>query len=187
MEGFRSVRDQNLSLVKNASEPKVRLFQCFQRINSGIWNRRFGHVTLLRPSGQVDFVIRHRQGSVSPNTLWPPDHKLVPVVVNYAVNDDCDPAPVCLLSVTDNEPGPGGIVNPPPDWKVQDAHDVDLRAETSGRAACGSRPSSLGQDTLGARYPLGRHRNGGRDAPSGQRALVNSDDSEQSSARSIPH
>ena len=70
--------------------------------------------------------------SVSPNTLWPPNHKMVPVVVNYTVNDDCDPAPVCSLSVRDNEAEGVGDGHASPDWIVVDAHDVDLRAERLG-------------------------------------------------------
>ena len=70
--------------------------------------------------------------SASPNSLWPPNHKMVPVTVNYAVNDNCDPAPVCSLSVTDNEGEGGGSGHTSPDWMVLDAHHVDLRAERAG-------------------------------------------------------
>jgi hypothetical protein len=54
---------------------------------------------------------------------------MVPVTVNYAVNDNCDPAPVCSLSVSDNEGEGGGSGHTSPDWMVLDAHHVDLRAE----------------------------------------------------------
>ena len=48
---------------------------------------------------------------VSPPTLWPPDHRLVPVQVTWQVRDLCDPAAgVVLTSVTSSEPddAPGG-------------------------------------------------------------------------------
>jgi uncharacterized protein (TIGR03118 family) len=70
--------------------------------------------------------------SASPDELWPPNHKMVPVMVNYAVNDNCDPAPVCSLSVSDNEGEGGGSGHTSPDWIVLDAHHVDLRAERAG-------------------------------------------------------
>src|SRR5258708_30070499 len=70
--------------------------------------------------------------SVSHNALWPPNHKMVPVMVNYTVDDNCDPAPVCSLSVSANEGEGGGSGNTSPDWMVMDTHDVDLRAERMG-------------------------------------------------------
>lgn len=72
------------------------------------------------------------QVSAMPNALWPPNHKMALVTVNYAVADDCDPAPVCSLSVSSNEGAGGGSGNTSPDWQVVDAHHVDLRAERMG-------------------------------------------------------
>ena len=63
--------------------------------------------------------------SASPNVLWPPNHKMVPVTIDYTVADDCDAAPVCALSVSSDE---GSST----DWQVLDAHHVDLRAERAG-------------------------------------------------------
>ncbi len=46
--------------------------------------------------------------SLSPNSLWPPNHKLVPITANLVVTDECDPNPtVTLLSVSSNEPDNG--------------------------------------------------------------------------------
>jgi uncharacterized protein (TIGR03118 family) len=70
--------------------------------------------------------------SASPNVLWPPNHQLVSVTVNYAVSDDCDPAPSSSLAVSSNEGEGGGSGNTFPDWMVLDAHDVDLVAERMG-------------------------------------------------------
>jgi hypothetical protein len=67
--------------------------------------------------------------------LWPPNHKMVTVILNYVVSDNCDAASavVCSVSVSSNEstsaPGSG---NTTPDWNVIDAHHVQLRAERSG-------------------------------------------------------
>jgi hypothetical protein len=43
--------------------------------------------------------------SASPNTLWPPNHKMVKVNLAVQVQDSCDPDPVVILySVTSSEP-----------------------------------------------------------------------------------
>jgi hypothetical protein len=71
--------------------------------------------------------------SLSPSFLWPPNHKMVKVAVNYQVQDNCDLAPACTLSVASNEPVNGrGDGSTSPDWQVLNAHHVMLRAERSG-------------------------------------------------------
>lgn len=46
--------------------------------------------------------------SLSPNALWPPDHKLVQITASITVSDICDPNPtVKLISITSNEPDNG--------------------------------------------------------------------------------
>lgn len=43
--------------------------------------------------------------SASPNVLWPPNHKLVPVSVAVSDSDTCDSNPVCRITqITSNEP-----------------------------------------------------------------------------------
>lgn len=65
--------------------------------------------------------------SANPSSLWPPNHKLVNVTVNYTATDSCGAAaPVsCSLSVASDE---GSSL----DWSVVDAHHVQLRAERAG-------------------------------------------------------
>jgi hypothetical protein len=78
---------------------------------------------------------------LDPDSLWPPNHKLVTVSASVDVQDVCDPAPgFVLASVTSNEPDDGrGDGSHPGD--IQDAafgtSDVSfrLRAERSGRGA----------------------------------------------------
>jgi hypothetical protein len=42
--------------------------------------------------------------SVSPNVLWPPNNKLVPVNMSVVATDNCTPNPVCKISaITSNE------------------------------------------------------------------------------------
>ncbi|NOT60575.1 MAG: hypothetical protein HOP19_10170 [Acidobacteria bacterium] len=72
---------------------------------------------------------------VNKPTLWPPNHKMVTVQVNYNVSDNHSPSVNldCSLSVTSNEPVNGtGDGDTAPDWEVLDAHHVRLRAERAG-------------------------------------------------------
>jgi PKD domain len=72
--------------------------------------------------------------TVSPHTLWPHNHKMVPITVDLSVTDNCDSEPVCqITSVSSNEPDNGsGDGNTPPDWVIAGDLTVDLRAERSG-------------------------------------------------------
>lgn len=66
--------------------------------------------------------------SVDTVTLWPPNHKMRDVTVNYTVTDNC--AASASLSVSSSEAVNGGSDgDQAPDWEVVDAHHVRLRAE----------------------------------------------------------
>ncbi len=70
--------------------------------------------------------------TVDKPTLWPPNHQMVLVTVNYTATDNCGAN--CILSVTSNEPVNGlGDGDTAPDWEIVDAHHVRLRAERSGK------------------------------------------------------
>jgi len=72
--------------------------------------------------------------SVDKPVLWPPNHTMQPVTVNYSASG-CG-SQVCTLSVSSNEPVNGiGDGNTSPDWVVVDPHDVKLRAERSGKGS----------------------------------------------------
>jgi hypothetical protein len=72
--------------------------------------------------------------SVSPATLWPPNHKFVPVTVSVTAQDTCDPNPVCTLAgITSSEPATGGgSGNTSPDFVITGALSANLRAERDG-------------------------------------------------------
>src|ERR1041384_4787576 len=72
--------------------------------------------------------------TVDTPTLWPPNHQMVPITVNYTATDNC---PVnCVLTVTSNEPINGlGDGDTAPDWLVIDAHHLLLRSERSGKGS----------------------------------------------------
>ncbi len=64
--------------------------------------------------------------------LWPPDHKMVQVPLDYSVYDNCGSAE-CQLYVYSTEPDDGtGDGDTSPDWEIIDGHTVMLRAERSG-------------------------------------------------------
>jgi hypothetical protein len=69
-----------------------------------------------------------------PASLWPPNHKMVPVTVTVDVTDICDASPSCqVISVTSHEPINGkGDGNTTPDWRIVDDLLVELRTERSG-------------------------------------------------------
>lgn len=70
--------------------------------------------------------------SVDYPLLWPPNHRMVDVTVNYAITDNCGPL-TTALNITSNEPVNGtGDGDTAPDWEVVDAHHVRLRAERAG-------------------------------------------------------
>lgn len=71
--------------------------------------------------------------SASPSTLWPPNHELIDVLVNYDVTAPCGEPAVCTLSVASNEPVNDDQTSP--DWVVLDDHHVELRAERSGNGS----------------------------------------------------
>jgi hypothetical protein len=76
--------------------------------------------------------------SADPAYLWPPNHKMVTVTINYDVADNCsDQAHITKqLSIVSNEPinGLGDGDTEPIDYEVvgTEAHTVRLRAERAG-------------------------------------------------------
>lgn len=77
--------------------------------------------------------------SLSPNTLWPPNHQLVPVSAALRVGNTCDPNPtVQLVSLTSSEPdkglGDGDTANDIQGAAIgTDDRAFSLRAERSGK------------------------------------------------------
>lgn len=72
--------------------------------------------------------------SASPAMLWPPNHEMTDVTVDYTAADNCPLT--CVLSVTSNEPINGtGDGDTAPDWEIIDSHHLRLRAERAGTAS----------------------------------------------------
>lgn len=75
--------------------------------------------------------------TVSPPTLWPPNHTMHVVARGAAASDACDPTPGVSFTITSDEPQNGlGDGDTAPDWAVQpvspSVFDVSVRAERSG-------------------------------------------------------
>ena len=70
---------------------------------------------------------------VTPPVLWPPNHKMKNVNVDYTSTDNC-PGPItCNIAVTSDEPENGtGDGDTAPDWELIDDHHIKLRAERAG-------------------------------------------------------
>jgi hypothetical protein len=73
--------------------------------------------------------------TLSQTSLWPPNHAMIDVTVNYGSGDNCAGSS-CVLTVSSNEPLNGlGDGDTSPDWQVLDAHHVLLRAERAGNGS----------------------------------------------------
>jgi hypothetical protein len=75
---------------------------------------------------------------LEPNTLWPPNHKLIDILANAVAADNCPGVTFSLTSVTSNEPDEGlGDGDFPNDIQGADVGTPDLafqlRAERSGQ------------------------------------------------------
>ena len=71
--------------------------------------------------------------SASPNVLWPPNHKMVPVSLTVTASDNCSVVTSRIVSVTSNEPVNGlGDGNTAPDWVIIGPLPLLLRSERSG-------------------------------------------------------
>ena len=72
--------------------------------------------------------------TVTPNILWPPNHKMVPVSIELTVSDNCDVSTFGrIISVNSNESVNGlGDGDTDPDWEITGDLTLNLRAERSG-------------------------------------------------------
>lgn len=72
--------------------------------------------------------------TASPNSLWPPNHKMVDITVTTTSTDNCGVASCKIISVTSNEPDNGlGDGDTPNDIQQTGDNTLKLRAERSGK------------------------------------------------------
>jgi len=68
--------------------------------------------------------------TATPNVLWPPNHKMVPVSVDISASDASGVAPICQITAVSSTEGiqvPGET-----DWIITGPRTVQLRAERDG-------------------------------------------------------
>ena len=75
--------------------------------------------------------------SVTPDSIWPVNHKYINVTATVKAADNFDPSPtITLISVTSNEPDNGtGDGDTPNDIVIVDNYHFKLRAERAGGGA----------------------------------------------------
>ena len=114
--------------------PCVRLRPAFYARTGGAFN---DHDLDNLHAETSDFPeIQHLEASHA--VLWPPNHNMVEVTVDYVLDLGChlESDDYTTLTVESNEPAYGlGDGGTGPDWEVVDAHHVRLRAERSGKGS----------------------------------------------------
>jgi uncharacterized repeat protein (TIGR01451 family) len=71
--------------------------------------------------------------TADPSSLWPKNHKLRDVTINYTATDSCGGVNCQITNITSNQPVEGtGDGDTSPDWEFVDEHHVRLRAESAG-------------------------------------------------------
>ncbi len=109
----------------------------------------------------------------SPDRLWPPNHKMVPITVAVTATDRCG-ATCAIASVASDDHGGGGPRHDP-DWLITGDLTVKLRAERSGSSngrhyailvECSDPAGNTGH---AATIVTVRHDNGGGNQPAGRR------------------
>ena len=95
----------------------------------------------------------------SPDVLWPPNNKMVEVVIGVEVEDQCDPDPVCeIVAVSSNEEERKREI----DWLIHDDLTVELRAQRDGKGIdrhydvtveCGDAHGNSSQSTVTVTVP----------------------------------
>lgn len=99
--------------------------------------RSSDHDALVVGLGVCDAIAPTLSASVTPDSIWPANHKYVYVTATVTAADNFDPSPtITLVSVTSNEPdngtGDGDSAN---DIVIVDNYHFKLRAERSGSGA----------------------------------------------------
>ncbi len=108
-------------------------------------------LTVSDPSGHIDcdmlevMVVDTQPPELevvlSPSSLWPPNHKMVPVIATVSASDNCDEDPaIVLTSVVSSEPddakggGDGKTTNDIQDADIgNEDYNISLRAERQGK------------------------------------------------------
>jgi hypothetical protein len=103
--------------------------------------------------------------TATPNVLWPPNHKLVPISVDVEVTDVCDAGSSCQITgVTSNEPINGiGDGSSEPDVVITGPLSLEVRSERAGNLVgrvytievqCGDASGNTATKTVNVTVPV---------------------------------
>lgn len=101
-----------------------------------ILSTTWAYLTLARAVPEVNQPPDTSQAYASPNCLWPPNHKMVPVSILGVTDPEGDPVTITITSITSDEPtasdkGSGGAKHAP-DASGIGSDTATIRAERSG-------------------------------------------------------
>jgi hypothetical protein len=74
--------------------------------------------------------------TASPNVLFPPNHKLIPVTITVSNHESFTSCRIVSVSSNEAQPRKGKTISPP-DWIITGDLTLLLRAENSGRNKAG--------------------------------------------------
>ena len=128
---------ENGGVIATGSKPAVTLSYGSHTITLTVDDGKGGTASDMVVINVVDTTAPALNVTLSPNVLWPPNHKYVKVTPSITVNDACvATTTVALISATSSEPdnglGDGDTAN---DIVVNSDGTISLRAERSGKGS----------------------------------------------------
>jgi len=127
---------EGLIITQTAGLPSGSFFPVGVTTNTFVLTNASGNTATC----SFDVIVSDREApfiknlSADPESIWPPNHKMVPVTINYTAYDNCGGPVSNQLWVESNEPDNGhGDGNTIQDWEISDEHHLLLRAERSGK------------------------------------------------------
>jgi YVTN family beta-propeller protein len=69
--------------------------------------------------------------TATPDMLWPPNHRMVPVTINVVATDNCDASPVARINYVRSNQSDAQVEQ---DWEITGPLSVNLRAERSANS-----------------------------------------------------
>lgn len=126
---------EGISIVQTAGLPSGSFFPVGTTTNTFVITNATGNsATCSFDVIVLDYeppVIKGIADELEP--LWPANHKMVPIHLDYNVTDNCGAIVTTDIFVFSDEPDNGlGDGDKAEDWEIKDAHNILLRAERSG-------------------------------------------------------
>ncbi|MBL0357007.1 MAG: T9SS type A sorting domain-containing protein [Chitinophagaceae bacterium] len=138
--GINNINDINIYKVSSGCSPAVSTLTNKITATAGTWEADYVFTTSITSFSSFYFAGKAAvcsapvitQVHANPATLWPPNHQLKNVTVNYNTTGTCTPI-TSWLTVSSNQPLTGtGCGDAAPDWIIVNNHHLKLRAERAG-------------------------------------------------------